>query len=102
MQYWVKVHGSMFCFVSGTFLLFCGVCIVAAIFVLGFVPETKDKSLEEVEMLFMTEEVRKEALLSRQKKEEEATLIEQLAESEAAKFIEPSFTIAPTGSTSII
>ncbi|BFZ08922.1 hypothetical protein BsWGS_11961 [Bradybaena similaris] len=86
----------------GTFLLFCGVCIVGAIFVLGFVPETKDKSLEEVEMLFMTEEVRKEVIMSRQKKEAEDLLIEQLAEKEAIQFIEPSFTLAPTGSTSII
>ncbi|CAG5116892.1 unnamed protein product [Candidula unifasciata] len=92
----------------GTFLLFCGVCIVGAIFVLAYVPETKDKSLEEVELLFMTEAVRKETLANRQKKEEEGgggggvASPDNLTETDLAKkTTEPSFTLGASGSTAL-
>ncbi|KAK6174956.1 hypothetical protein SNE40_013507 [Patella caerulea] len=42
----------------GTFWLFSGVCILGFIFVLIFIPETRDKTLEEVEQLFMSTSVR--------------------------------------------
>ena len=46
--------------VPGTFFLFTGICVLGALFTLVFVPETKNKSLEEVEELFMTPELRKQ------------------------------------------
>ncbi|GFN96072.1 proton myo-inositol cotransporter [Plakobranchus ocellatus] len=42
----------------GTFLGFAVVCVLAAIFALVAVPETKDKTLEEVELLFMSKRQR--------------------------------------------
>ncbi|XP_071083310.1 proton myo-inositol cotransporter-like [Haliotis cracherodii] len=44
----------------GTFWLFGGICFLGMLFTLVFVPETKGKTLEEVEMLFMTPEKREE------------------------------------------
>ncbi|KAM3362751.1 hypothetical protein P3S68_017605 [Capsicum galapagoense] len=38
--------------IGGTFFLFCGVSVVALFFVIFFCPETKGKSLEEMESLF--------------------------------------------------
>ena len=35
-----------------TFFLFAGICAMGAAFVARFIPETKGKSLEEVEALF--------------------------------------------------
>ncbi|KAH9508150.1 hypothetical protein Btru_054858 [Bulinus truncatus] len=40
----------------GTFLFFAVVCVAAAIFVVFLVPETKDKSLEDIQFLFMNSE----------------------------------------------
>ncbi|RUS75145.1 hypothetical protein EGW08_017085, partial [Elysia chlorotica] len=45
----------------GTFLGFAVICVLAALFVYLAVPETKDKSLEEVELLFMSKAKREEA-----------------------------------------
>ncbi|XP_067683032.1 proton myo-inositol cotransporter-like [Haliotis asinina] len=44
----------------GTFWLFGGICFLGMLFTLVFVPETKGKTLEEVEMLFMTPSKRDE------------------------------------------
>ncbi|KAM3285514.1 hypothetical protein P3S67_024313 [Capsicum chacoense] len=38
--------------IGGTFFLFCGVSVVALFFVIFFCPETKGKSMEEMESLF--------------------------------------------------
>ncbi|XP_071082979.1 proton myo-inositol cotransporter-like [Haliotis cracherodii] len=46
----------------GTFWLYAGMCVVGFVFVLIFLPETKDKSLEEVEQLFMTSGSREEKI----------------------------------------
>ncbi|XP_067684460.1 proton myo-inositol cotransporter-like [Haliotis asinina] len=46
----------------GTFWLYGGMCVVGFIFVVIFLPETKDKSLEEVEQLFMTSGSREERI----------------------------------------
>ena len=37
---------------AGTFLGFCAVCVAGFVFVAACVPETKGKSLEEIEPLF--------------------------------------------------
>ncbi|KAK3743533.1 hypothetical protein RRG08_027401 [Elysia crispata] len=37
----------------GAFWLFCGICVTGMLFTIIFVPETKNKSLEEMEQLFM-------------------------------------------------
>ncbi|KAK6174955.1 hypothetical protein SNE40_013506 [Patella caerulea] len=42
----------------GTFWLLSGICVLAFIFIIIFVPETRDKTLEEVEQLFMSTSVR--------------------------------------------
>ncbi|XP_041349242.1 proton myo-inositol cotransporter-like [Gigantopelta aegis] len=42
----------------GTFWLFACICLVGMIFTLIFVPETKNKTLEEVQLLFMTKTAR--------------------------------------------
>ncbi|GFR59206.1 proton myo-inositol cotransporter [Elysia marginata] len=41
----------------GAFWLFCGVCFLGMLFTLIFVPETKNKTLEEMEQLFKGEKV---------------------------------------------
>ncbi|XP_050413370.1 proton myo-inositol cotransporter [Patella vulgata] len=43
----------------GTFWLYGGFCVIGFIFTLIFVPETKNKTLEEMEDLFKTDEERK-------------------------------------------
>ncbi|KAK3766135.1 hypothetical protein RRG08_065853 [Elysia crispata] len=45
----------------GTFLGFAVICVLASIFVYLVLPETKDKSLEEVELLFMSKTKREAA-----------------------------------------
>ena len=47
---------------AGTFWLFAGFCAVTYVFVSRFVPETKGKSLEEVEVLWGDPEAIKRAI----------------------------------------
>jgi sugar porter (SP) family MFS transporter len=49
---------------AGTFWLFAGFCVVTYVFVSRFVPETKGKSLEEVEVLWGNPEAIKRAIRS--------------------------------------
>ncbi|CAL1535160.1 unnamed protein product [Lymnaea stagnalis] len=53
----------------GTFLTFAGVSIFAASFVFMVVPETKDKSLEEIQFLFMSKDEREEQMEKKLKRE---------------------------------
>ena len=39
-------------FGNGVFYVFAGICIAGILFVLPFVPETKGKSLEEIETMW--------------------------------------------------
>jgi SP family xylose:H+ symportor-like MFS transporter len=41
---------------GGTFLIFATVCLVAALFVWQTIPETKDKTLEEIAGLWQTDQ----------------------------------------------
>ncbi|XP_076447310.1 proton myo-inositol cotransporter-like [Babylonia areolata] len=50
----------------GTFFLFTGICVLGLLFTVVFVPETKNKSLEEVEELFMTPAAREKSRQSRE------------------------------------
>ncbi|GFN77401.1 facilitated trehalose transporter tret1, partial [Plakobranchus ocellatus] len=43
-------------FQPGTFWLFAGITVVGVIFMVFLLPETKDKTLEEVEQLFMNKQ----------------------------------------------
>ncbi|KAK3579035.1 hypothetical protein CHS0354_029891 [Potamilus streckersoni] len=43
---------------DGTFWLFCGISLLGFIWLFFVLPETKNKTLEEVEELFMSEEYR--------------------------------------------
>ncbi|KAL8563774.1 hypothetical protein ACOMHN_058289 [Nucella lapillus] len=45
----------------GTFFLFMGICGLGTLFTIFFVPETKNKTLEEVEELFMSPAVREKS-----------------------------------------
>ncbi|KAK7482777.1 hypothetical protein BaRGS_00025943, partial [Batillaria attramentaria] len=54
----------------GTFWLFAGICVLGLTFTIIFVPETRNKSLEEVEELFMTKEKREQHRREREKQEE--------------------------------
>jgi SP family galactose:H+ symporter-like MFS transporter len=47
---------------AGTFWLFAGFCVVTFVFVRRFVPETKGKSLEEVEVLWGDPEAMRQAV----------------------------------------
>ena len=47
---------------AGTFWLFAGLCAVTYVFVLRFVPETKGKSLGEVELLWGDNEAIRKAI----------------------------------------
>ncbi|GFR98422.1 proton myo-inositol cotransporter [Elysia marginata] len=51
----------------GTFLVFSVICLISAAFTWAFVPETKNRSLEEIELLFMSEKAREAVLASRPK-----------------------------------
>lgn len=46
--------------------MFCAMCIFAAIFVLIYIPETKGKTLEDIELLFMNKKERREAIAKQQ------------------------------------
>lgn len=46
----------MYCIFPGTFYLFCGVSFLGMSILFFILPETKNKSLEEVEELFMSKE----------------------------------------------
>lgn len=54
----------------GTFFLFCGICILGTLFTVIFLPETKNKSLEEVEELFMTKEKREASRKQREARQD--------------------------------
>lgn len=47
-----------FCIFAGTFYLFTGICAIGVIFMMALLPETKNKTLEEVELVFMSKEYR--------------------------------------------
>lgn len=47
-----------FIYFTGTFYLFCGISVLGLIVLYFMLPETKNKTLEEVEQLFMSEEYR--------------------------------------------
>ncbi|GFN97440.1 facilitated trehalose transporter tret1 [Plakobranchus ocellatus] len=57
---------------TGTFLGFSVVCLLGAVFTLLFVPETKNRTLEEIELLFMSKEAREQAIA--RKEERRSTL----------------------------
>ncbi|XP_059140781.1 proton myo-inositol cotransporter-like, partial [Physella acuta] len=78
----------------GTFLLFAVICAIAAVFVLIFVPETKDKTLEEIEILFMTGETRERALAAREAHDIRRSVAKEVE-------IEPKMSVGPTGSSHI-
>ncbi|PVD25153.1 hypothetical protein C0Q70_15651 [Pomacea canaliculata] len=59
----------------GTFWLFAGICFLGMVFTLIFVPETKNKSLEEVEELFMSAPERKNR--QRQREIKNSVIIEE-------------------------
>ncbi|KAL5013672.1 hypothetical protein ScPMuIL_007942 [Solemya velum] len=42
----------------GTFYLFTGICGLGVIFMMAFLPETKNRTLEEMELVFMSKEYR--------------------------------------------
>lgn len=60
-----------FVFVSGTFWLFAGITVIGVVFMFFMLPETKDKTLEEMEQLFMTSRALKNLAASRGKGEAE-------------------------------
>lgn len=51
----------------GTFWLYAGLCICSCIFVLIFVPETKGKSLDEIETYFEDKNIRRKEKLKQKK-----------------------------------
>ena len=56
-----ETNVALLSFPVGTFLGFAVICVLASIFVYLVLPETKDKSLEEVELLFMSKTKREAA-----------------------------------------
>ncbi|GFR94259.1 proton myo-inositol cotransporter [Elysia marginata] len=53
---WIALVGMavfVFAFAPGTFWLFAGITVLGVVFMVFLLPETKDKTLEEVEQLFM-------------------------------------------------
>jgi len=51
--------------VSGTFWLYFGVCFLGLLFILAMLPETKNKTLEQVQELFMSAEYKAQYLESK-------------------------------------
>ena len=59
-----------FCNISGTYWLYFGICCLGLTFMFVLLKETKNKSLEEVQELFMSKEYKAKLALERQQENE--------------------------------
>ena len=59
-----------FCAISGTYWLYFGICCLGLTFMFVLLKETKNKSLEEVQELFMSKKYKAKLALEKQQENE--------------------------------